>query len=722
MRKNKKIIKKNISILASLAVIISTLYSPKVETIYAAETRVTTRSEFMEALTDKDSSPIVVDGIITIGTEADENGKMLPVMIPEGTVIKGTEGSSIDSRAPIQLAGDDVCFQDIELTFSSTTALNSVAHREIFLAGYHLTLDNVSTYLEGADGSLGDLGGSEAELLPTVYAGGFEETAVSNDAQLTVTNANSDTQFQGIYMSHGAGTDSKVAYTGKATLQLDCPIVAKDGIYTNFNSSASILVDGDGNANEPKFYGNANTTLNVKKCTLNSAIVSDIGEIVLDDNGWLLPATTTLNNVVVKNGACLDYGDVTKEIQITDFTGADTSSETEGVLALYKEGSLTISGEVAGSTLFRTGGRTIMGSVYDGQKYIIASRTDKSIENFVFDEDFLDNGYELVYEDGAWTAVDLYDIEDATIGKVEIVSAPSSIYTKSIEMGDTSDVPNEDAYLEVVWYNENEEAYSPEKAKENLFYDPASVIVIKSEYWESDDPSVLTKTDWYNTVYLMCKEEEADKYYLYSYGEAYTGEYTFLFLKDWYSGDLLTVEDVKNIAESNVVLAEKKISFTDTQAVEPTATPTIAPTATPTMAPTEAPKATPTMAPTEAPTATPTVAPTNTPKQENESILPTTKILKVVAGKKKFTVKYKKVNTQINGYQIQYSSTKKFKRKRIKSKNLKKTKATVKVIGKKRIYYIRIRTYRIVAENGKKKKIYSDWSKIKKVKLKGVNK
>ena len=67
-------------------------------------------------------------------------------------------------------------YSDIELVFSSSNSLNSVPHREIFLAGHSLTLDNVSTYLEGAAGSLGGLGGTEKELLLVSFGTSYLDT------------------------------------------------------------------------------------------------------------------------------------------------------------------------------------------------------------------------------------------------------------------------------------------------------------------------------------------------------------------------------------------------------------------------------------------------------------------------------------------------------------------------------------------------------------------
>ena len=164
-------------------------------TVRSGGVTVKSPEEFMAALQNH-QSPITVSGSITIGGAVSGDKRMLPVKIPGGTVIQGTDGSSIVSRSPIQLEGDNVHFQDIELNFNSTDAMGSVPHREIFLGGYSLTLDNVSTYLEGGGGASGGLLGSEKELLPTVYAGGFTGSAVGSGASLTVTNSNDKTIFK----------------------------------------------------------------------------------------------------------------------------------------------------------------------------------------------------------------------------------------------------------------------------------------------------------------------------------------------------------------------------------------------------------------------------------------------------------------------------------------------------------------------------------------------
>ena len=75
-------------------------------------------------------------------------------------------------------------------------------------------------------------------------------------------------------------------------------------------------------------------------------------------------------------------------------------------------------------------------------------------------------------------------------------------------------------------------------------------------------------------------------------------------------------------------------------------------------------------------------------------------------------IKWKKVNG-INGYQIQYSTNKEFKKaKKITIKSKTTTSKTIKNIGNSKKYYIRIRSYK----KNKGTYIYSNWSKNKVIK------
>lgn len=95
-----------------------------------------------------------------------------------------------------------------------------------------------------------------------------------------------------------------------------------------------------------------------------------------------------------------------------------------------------------------------------------------------------------------------------------------------------------------------------------------------------------------------------------------------------------------------------------------------------------------------------------------------TSISKVTAKKKGFTVKWKKQSSQTSGYEIAYSTSRKFAKKDTKTATVKKSKTTSKSVSKlkaKKKYYVKIRTYKTVKVNGKSVKIYSGWSKAKKV-------
>jgi len=97
-----------------------------------------------------------------------------------------------------------------------------------------------------------------------------------------------------------------------------------------------------------------------------------------------------------------------------------------------------------------------------------------------------------------------------------------------------------------------------------------------------------------------------------------------------------------------------------------------------------------------------------------------TAILRLYAGKKSFTMKWKKQKNQMDGYEIAYSMNSSFPKKMTKtvaagksasSKTISKLKA-----GKK--YYVRLRAYKTVKIQGGHKKLYAGWSKVKTVKVK----
>ncbi len=92
-----------------------------------------------------------------------------------------------------------------------------------------------------------------------------------------------------------------------------------------------------------------------------------------------------------------------------------------------------------------------------------------------------------------------------------------------------------------------------------------------------------------------------------------------------------------------------------------------------------------------------------------------TTVSKLTAGKKSITVVITKKSTQVTGYQIQYSTSKKFTSAKTKTiSSYKTTKTTLKSLSAKKTYYVRVRTYKKVGGTT----YYSGWSTYKYVKTK----
>lgn len=92
-----------------------------------------------------------------------------------------------------------------------------------------------------------------------------------------------------------------------------------------------------------------------------------------------------------------------------------------------------------------------------------------------------------------------------------------------------------------------------------------------------------------------------------------------------------------------------------------------------------------------------------------------TSIKKLIAGKKSFTITWKKVKNA-DGYRLQYSTTKTFKKGTRKTLTIskKRTAYTVKKLKVHKKYYVRMRCYKVI--DGKK--YYGSWSKYKTIKTK----
>lgn len=717
------------------------------ETAVADYVTVQDETSFMRALAQ--GKNILVDGRITIGSEVESNGQMRPVQIPGGTVITGNGTGSITSRSPIQIVGDDVRISDIELVFSSSNSLNSVPHREIFLAGHSLTLDNVSTYLEGAAGSLGGLGGTEKELLPSVYAGAYYDTFCGNMARLTIEHANKMTVFQKIELSHDAVNGQRTGYNGEAWFQSDAAVKIREGIAAQSNGLVNISFIGDGSDELSLSYvkGNINTKMSLQGCTLFCNQVESVSQIVLEENGCLQPGSQTqqLENVTIKKGGCLDLSLISGAKIAGSFTGG--SNEAYGILVLSPNGGLQIDGQIQGVTQFQTGNRVISGALYDKHTYIRSAYGKAG--NFILSQKDINNKYSLIHKDGGWTVYRNYVESVREVDDLEVISCP-----EQVNMNEMTD-PQATA-LKLIWKDSQGKRYETDEVEQEQFYD--AMVAIRSSYWQSNQAEDQKQTDWICPIHLESDEEAPDTYYLVSHGEMKAGEYTLLFFKEPLEEELVTVADVK--AQKSNILKEVMVRFVQeseqpvipTKKPEQTTKPTKEPeqTASPTQSPevSSKPSATPEATETpEKPNATiiPTVkpeqpadptqepeqaaSPTQTPLKSNvPGPKPTATVKAAVTSKHKqkgtfFTkarvrkkvlwIYWKKPAKKPAGYQIIYAANAKMNKKKtitIKKGTIVSRKLTVKKKGKK--YYFKIRTYQKVSIGKKKRTVYSDWSKV----------
>ena len=84
---------------------------------------------------------------------------------------------------------------------------------------------------------------------------------------------------------------------------------------------------------------------------------------------------------------------------------------------------------------------------------------------------------------------------------------------------------------------------------------------------------------------------------------------------------------------------------------------------------------------------------------------------------KKMTIKWSK-DTRASGYQIYYSTSKDFSSKNTKKVTVsgnKNTSKTIKSLKKGKKYYVKVRSYKTVKNNGKNQKLYGSWSKVKNI-------
>ena len=532
--------------------------------IRAGAVTVTSESQLRQAL-QAGSSLIVVSGSITVA----EDAAGTPLMIPGNVTITGADSSSeLIIRGAVQLTGDHVTIQNVKLHFISTNALQSVVHREIFLAGHSLVLDSVDTYVKGGAGSgLGGFGGTEEELLPTVYAGGFKNTVVGQNASLTVTNAVENTKIQAVYMSHDSGSDGKTAYTGSAEVYADAKTVIREGIHTENNSCADITLKGMGesiiaSAKIKDFYGNENTSLTLQKCSVDGNI-QNVENVILDDEAELCLVSGSLKNIEVKNKASLNLTEYDESIFVEikgNFTGNQTSDNiADGYIVLKKDNQVIIDQDVTGTTKAAVGNKLFPSVFTEGYTYITA-QGKAAKESFAPAK----AGWFFKYTvdtQSNWTATTKQpEEEDLSVGRLVIQSAPQTVNINRIFQKEDGSIPDDTVYFDIDCYNSQGVLMDGADVTDWL---GSSVLVMKTSLWESQDAESLNETNWGEAVALVTDGENyPNRYFLEAYPGAKTGTYTFLFFPNGYDeGNIETVGAVK--AQKDKIFAECTVEFTD---------------------------------------------------------------------------------------------------------------------------------------------------------------
>lgn len=336
------------------------------------------------------------------------------------------------------------------------------------------------------------------------------------------------------------------------------------------------------------------------------------------------------------------------------------------------------------------------------------------------------NGVETVYtyrailNDEGNMYYDFYDDEDNAIASEYEIDTYYPQYEKHLKAGENVEYPiyvgkfltsvlvdikpnpvSSFEYLGTVTVSDknltdDEDGYKYYYFNDSVFYDG---VKIKVNYADGTSDiytgkNVLQDEDWYDFVFTNDSGEEMrDGIYPYTDGSNQSAD------KPW------------TVGGNNIVYLRLAGCSIEVPVTVISSTPVPNPTPNPTPAPSPAP-AQPAPAPsisTSAPAAQTTTQPT-APKNNKK-----VKVASAKAGKKSIKVTWKKVKG-IKGYQIQYSTNKKFKKgnKTITVKSTKSTSATIKKLKSKKKYYVRMRTYKVV----KGKKVYSAWSKAKSVKVK----
>ncbi len=500
---------------------------------------------------------IVIKGNVTLsvqnsGSDADEpngqqKGRMKPVLFAAGTEVIGEPGATLSFRSPIQLTGNNVSFQDITMKFISSDGLSSIPHREIFLAGYSLTLDNVVTNNPTSPGT-GSFGGSESNLLPLVFAGGYKSPSNNNysigdHAQLTVINAkDGQTRFQAIYLDHsdtlsaGSLVHAPIAtnYTKPVTLNLAPKTEIMDGSKGNVNFPSGIFAQNTERAtinfigesgtspSVPAFTldGTENTTVNLTNVSLDTrSTLKSVGEVIIGDKAnYSLNDSFSVNNSV--NKLTLNAGGTLKPtgsvIIKGDFVGGGT------VHFDSKNDHLEIQGAVSGQTAL-----TQFGTLQPGHR--ITTNLDVSKDAFTMTH----STYTLVPQEKNgklhWIVQDPSS-SAPTLGSVMFKMGTYQILDLTVKLNELQSGYDSQEF-KAVCSDPSGRYIKPNESNYELLL--SNYIAVKSTYWnEKDSGKYNDRTDWAGDIILEKVSNKDDMFRLFI-GDDHkqAEEYTLLFFK-----------------------------------------------------------------------------------------------------------------------------------------------------------------------------------------------
>lgn len=546
----------------------------------------TDRTKFINAAKAGNQRIVVKSGVVLslqgdTKTDTPDQGRMHPVLFAEGTEVVGEGDAEISFRSPIQLTGDNVCFRNIKMTFSSTNALGSVPHREIFLAGYSLTLDNVNTWKKGGLGT--GFGGDEAGLFPSVFAGAYPYISESNNmgshAKLTVLNAPSksygtETVFQNIYLSNSNQEDGYAfkEYNGKATLDL-CPnVYVRNGrsengnepsrVYSVGSQNATIQVRGASNKDkvgEAVFEGDENTTLTFDNIIVSKTEIKGDIEVALSGKTEYTPMgqNVELNSLSLPQGTNMSLVSVDNLTINGDFKGG-------GEININSNGLIDIKGKTSGQT-------TLTGFInYTNPEHVYVRTAEAEHDAFRVSAMIQNNGKEIYKKGNNWMIYNKLSDNDK-LGSIIIKSEDNSYQIQDIDV-DTTKIQTDGSYLEkkirvICKKQDGRNEINSSTVQQYGLLD--NTIAVKTKYWnEKGTTTHDDKTDWASDIGLVHEGNASSiLYHLQFPKNQPKDDYTLLVFKDGTSvpDKSMTFGEMKAKATDSTIAGKLDIHMTDGQ-------------------------------------------------------------------------------------------------------------------------------------------------------------